>query len=194
MLHGYGSNEVDLFMLQDQLPNDYFIIALRAPLSLSFGGYAWYPIAFMPDGSVQINAKDMHHAAHLVIENMNYLLRYFGFNDKANLLGFSQGSILSYLLLFLFPEHFKKTVAFSGYIHEPAMPEIPQGDTSDLKIFASHGVADEIIPVSLARQIPSVLSRHQIKHVYKEYDSGHYLIPENIKDASAFLENKDQLL
>ncbi len=191
MLHGYGSNEVDLFMLSDQLPPDYFIISLRAPLSLPFGGYAWYPIEFLPEGGIKIKNEDMRSAAQVVMENIIYLHKHFGFKEKNNLLGFSQGSILSYLILFLFPEFFRKTVAFSGYIHEPAMPERPQGNTSNLEIFASHGVVDEVIPVELARKIPPFLSRHHIKHTYKEYDAGHYLIPENIKDASAFLEDKD---
>ena len=42
LLHGYGSHEEDLFSFANYLPEDYLIISLRAPLSLSFGGYAWY--------------------------------------------------------------------------------------------------------------------------------------------------------
>ena len=41
LLHGYGSNEDDLFSLAEYFPNDYAIISLRAPITLSMGGYAW---------------------------------------------------------------------------------------------------------------------------------------------------------
>ena len=46
LLHGYGSHEEDLFSFANYLPEEYLIISLRAPLSLSFGGYAWYSIHF----------------------------------------------------------------------------------------------------------------------------------------------------
>ena len=44
MLHGYGSNENDLFSFADHIPRNYKIISLRAPYSLPYGGYSWYDI------------------------------------------------------------------------------------------------------------------------------------------------------
>ena len=44
MLHGYGSNEDDLFSFANHIPGNYKIISLRAPYSLPFGGYSWYDI------------------------------------------------------------------------------------------------------------------------------------------------------
>ena len=46
MLHGYGSNEEDLFSFADELPDELLIISARAPLSHGFGSYAWYTIHF----------------------------------------------------------------------------------------------------------------------------------------------------
>ena len=46
MLHGYGSNEQDLFSFAEELPEELLIISARAPLSLGFGSYAWYTIHF----------------------------------------------------------------------------------------------------------------------------------------------------
>ena len=46
MLHGYGSNEEDLFSFAQELPDELLIISARAPLSLGFGSYAWYTIHF----------------------------------------------------------------------------------------------------------------------------------------------------
>ena len=40
MLHGYGSNEEDLFSFADELPKEYTIISLRAPYNLTSFGYA----------------------------------------------------------------------------------------------------------------------------------------------------------
>ena len=51
LLHGYGSNEEDLFSFSTLLPKDATIISLRAPLSLFPNSYAWYNIYY--DGSVK---------------------------------------------------------------------------------------------------------------------------------------------
>ena len=46
LLHGYGSNEEDLFSLKEFIPSNHIIISLRAPISIGFNSYAWYSINF----------------------------------------------------------------------------------------------------------------------------------------------------
>lgn len=49
LLHGYGSNEQDLFSYASELPEEYYVIAARAPYDLQYGSYAWYAINFDGD-------------------------------------------------------------------------------------------------------------------------------------------------
>ena len=49
LLHGYGSNEDDLFSFSSELPEDYFIISVRAPYDLQPYGHSWYDIHFTAD-------------------------------------------------------------------------------------------------------------------------------------------------
>ena len=42
ILHGYGSDERDMFELAKVLPKSYVIVAARAPLALQGGGYQWF--------------------------------------------------------------------------------------------------------------------------------------------------------
>jgi len=49
LLHGYGSNEEDLFSFATELPDNYYIISARAPYDLHYGAYAWYAINFDAD-------------------------------------------------------------------------------------------------------------------------------------------------
>ena len=44
LLHGYGSNEDDLFSFASELPDELLIVSARAPYDMHFGGYAWYAI------------------------------------------------------------------------------------------------------------------------------------------------------
>ncbi len=49
LLHGYGSNEEDLFSFASELPEEYFIISVRAPHDLQPYGHSWYDIHFTSD-------------------------------------------------------------------------------------------------------------------------------------------------
>ncbi|MBP8158132.1 MAG: phospholipase, partial [Flavobacterium sp.] len=44
LLHGYGSNEEDLFSFASELPEEYYVISARAPFDMMYGSYAWYAI------------------------------------------------------------------------------------------------------------------------------------------------------
>jgi phospholipase/carboxylesterase len=50
LLHGYGSNEADLFSFAEELPEDYYyIISTGSLLDIQYGSYAWYAINFDAD-------------------------------------------------------------------------------------------------------------------------------------------------
>ena len=49
MMHGYGSDENDLFSFASELPEELFIISVRAPFSMQPYGNAWYTINFDAD-------------------------------------------------------------------------------------------------------------------------------------------------
>ena len=49
LLHGYGSNEEDLFSFANELPEEYYVISARAPYDMMYGSYAWYAINFDAD-------------------------------------------------------------------------------------------------------------------------------------------------
>ena len=46
LLHGYGSNEADLFSFAAELPKSLHIVSLQAPHELGYNSYAWYSINF----------------------------------------------------------------------------------------------------------------------------------------------------
>jgi phospholipase/carboxylesterase len=66
--------------------------------------------------------------------------------------GFSQGAILSYAIALSHPEKISKVIALSGYLNEEIIEEnYRNNDFSKLNI-ASHGVVDQVIPVTWARK------------------------------------------
>ncbi|NPA43501.1 MAG: phospholipase [Chlorobi bacterium] len=187
MLHGYGSHEADLYAFKDALPSAYYPVALRAYHPTPYGGYAWYPLYVGPDGRLHADEPAMIEALHRLREDIKNLSDRLGFEKTPSLLGFSQGSILSYLLMSHYPRDFRLITALSGYIHEPLMLPVSEEEARRLRVFASHGIYDDIIPVELARRIPPWLEKHHIPYEYKEYPAGHTVTPENLADATAFL-------
>jgi phospholipase/carboxylesterase len=184
MLHGFGSNEADLMSFSDHLHEDLLIISARAPYSLPFGGYAWYDIQITPNGAKISDNHQAEKSLHLLGEYIDKLIDIYQIDpDNFNLMGFSQGAILSYALTFWYPEKIKNIVALSGYINEEIMPLYPKIDSyRHLNIFVSHGIYDEIIPIEAARKIPPYLNQHKISHTYNEYNMGHEVSYECFQD------------
>jgi phospholipase/carboxylesterase len=64
-----------------------------------------------------------------------------------------QRCYLSYAIALSHPEKISKVIALSGYLNEEIIEEnYRNNDFSKLNIFASHGVVDQVIPVTWARK------------------------------------------
>ena len=46
LLHGYGSNMLDLFALNQFFSENWTIISLQGPVPTAFGGFAWAELDF----------------------------------------------------------------------------------------------------------------------------------------------------
>jgi len=68
LLHGYGSNEEDLFSFASELPEDYYVISVQAPYSLEPYGYAWYAINFDADMNKFSDNNQAIHSRNLIVE------------------------------------------------------------------------------------------------------------------------------
>ena len=189
LIHGYGSNEEDLFSFAQELPDDYYIVSVRAPYDLQYGSYAWYAINFDADENKFSDHDQATSSRELIANFVDELIVNYPI-DPANvtLIGFSQGAILSYAVALSYPEKIQKVVAMSGYLNlDLATENYTNNDFSNLKIFASHGSVDQIIPVDWARKSPALLEKLGIKTVYKEYPIGHGVAPQNFYDFKNWL-------
>ncbi|MNG11004.1 Carboxylesterase 2 [compost metagenome] len=108
--------------------------------------------------------------------------------NNVTLIGFSQGSILSYSVALSYPEKVQRVVAMSGYFNNEIIKEgFEKNDFKNLKIFASHGTVDQVIPVDWARKTPAALESLNIPITYKEYPVGHGVAPQNFFDFKNWL-------
>ena len=189
LLHGFGSNEDDLFSFASELPDDYYIVSVRAPYDMQFGSYAWYAINFDADENKFSDIGQAKTSRDLIAKFIDELIRNYPIDSKnVTLIGFSQGAILSYAVALSYPEKVQRVIAMSGYVStEIAIDGFENNALGKLKIFASHGTVDQVIPIEWARKSIPILENLDIEVIYKEYPIGHGVSPQNFYDFKNWL-------
>lgn len=189
LIHGYGSNEADLFSFAEDLPDEFHVVSVQGIHALAPDMYTWYEIDF-------VNMEKFNNVPQ-GIESRNQLVEFIdGFTtenqlDKENvwLCGFSQGAILSYAIALNFPEKVKHIACLSGYPEPNFIGEFNlELDYSQLDFFISHGVDDMVIPVEWGRKGKPILDELGIKNEYHEYRSGHGIVPQNYWDLMSWMK------
>lgn len=198
MIHGYGSNEQDLFSLREDLPKDWILVSFRAPKPVQiqgFGfqetqaqGYCWYDINFNNPEEF-INIEQAKESVTTLMENiMKIVNRYELTEGKTHLCGFSQGGVLSLYMALKYPELFSHVAILSGYAEEKLLTDIVKDKKklSNLRFFFSHGTDDGVIPIEWARKGAELLYDLGCYFSFREYMSGHGINQKNYMDLMAF--------
>ena len=190
MLHGYGSDENDLFSFASELPEELFIISIRAPYQMQPFGNAWYAINFDADKGKWNDNEQAKQSLDRIAEFIDEAVSVYPVDrDNVSLLGFSQGTILCYALALTYPEKVKNIIALSGYINKDILPDnLHNNDYTHLDFYCSHGSVDQVIPVNWARQTPQFLEALNIKHQYNEFPVGHGVAPQNFYELREWLK------
>ncbi len=181
LLHGYGSDENDLFSFKRELPDQAYVFSLKAPISLPDFGNAWYAIHFGADQTKWSDDQQAIEAIELIAQTIEFLIKNYPIDStNISLIGFSQGTIMSYALMSRYPHLVRNIVGLSGYINEGICEfKADKSLYEHLSVFSSHGSEDQIIPVDWARKIDAILEREQIDSTYREYPMGHGICPQN---------------
>jgi len=188
MLHGYGSDENDLFSFANELPEELFIISLKAPYPMQPQGNAWYAINFdaekgkWSDNDQAILSRDA--IAQFIDESIN---AYPVDKHNVSLLGFSQGAILSYAVALTYPKKVNHIIALSGYVNQDIITIDEDKNYAHLDFYASHGSVDQVIAVDWARKTPPYLNALNIKNTYSEFPVGHGVAPQNFYELRDWL-------
>jgi len=192
MLHGFGSDENDLFSFAGELPDKYAIISLKAPIRLEPYGYAWYNIYFDNSQGKFSDDEQAIASRELVLKCIDEVVEKYDVDgENITLLGFSQGTILSFAVALSYPEKVKNVIGLSGYINEKILKEgFEKNDFSKLKIYTSHGSVDQVIPVEWARKTAPFLKKLNIDFTYSEFPVGHGVAPQNFYELKNWLGEK----
>lgn len=187
LLHGVGSNEDDLFGLLPWLDPRYTVVSARAPLPYP-PGYGWFPLEFRPEGLYLDEAVALETGETLAAFIRECHERYGTDPERTVLMGFSQGAVMSLLLLLTQPALVSATVLMSGrLLPQAAARAAHYMELVGKPVFVAHGVYDSIIPIDKGREIKEELERYPVLLTYKEYPMGHEVSPRSMTDIQAFL-------
>ncbi len=185
VMHGYGSDENDLFALVPHLPGDYVVAAVRAPLTPPFPtpGWSWYPI----EG---LNGRDPQAATAAARALSSWIDAERGDAASVGLLGFSQGGAMALETLRLHPHDYAFAVNLSGYANPSDLESDAELAERRPPVFWGRGARDDVIPPALVTHTAQWLpSRVELSgRVYPEL--GHAVSAEELKDVATFLRKQ----
>ncbi len=185
LLHGYGSNDADLFSFAEYIPNNFHVVSLQAPLTLGERSFAWFPIHFTDSMERWTSPDEVKKATDYINTFLNYYSAKHDFNNEyVYLMGFSQGAMLSYAVG-LATKNIKGIAALSGYL-DPRV--VKQTNSSISSIYVSHGTEDMVVPFAWAEQSVEVLKEYGLSPEFHAYPQGHGINSDNLKSIIQWLQ------
>ncbi len=186
LLHGRGATRHDLFGLAPHFPDDTIVIAPEAPFPAAPWGYgpgsAWYQFL----GGNRPEPNSFSKSIDALAELLDELKQKFTFGPVV-MGGFSQGGTTSLGFGLAHPNALAGVINFSGFLADhPIVHE--KLNASALNVFWGHGRQDPAIPFALAIEGRKALvdAGHAVDA--HDYDIGHWIDGEELKDALAWLE------
>ncbi|MBP6577458.1 MAG: phospholipase [Chryseobacterium sp.] len=190
LVHGYGSNEQDLFSFVPTLPEDWLVVSFRAPFNADNGGHAWFDIDFNSAENF-VDDVQAEEAVKQVLENILSISNRYGLaNNKTHLCGFSQGGIIVYSLALQYPELFSKIACLSTFPEERLLKNMVKDKKKieHLRFFISHGTDDGVIPIEWAKKGAELLYDLSAYFSFREYMAGDGVNQKNYMDLMEFFK------
>lgn len=188
-LHGYGSNEQDLFGIKDDLPARYTYLSVQAPVALDADSYQWF--RKKGEGAYNGETDDLKTSGQVLLDFIAQAAKkYHTEANKVYLVGFSQGAIMSYEVGLRHPEAVGGIAALSGRILPVLKAELkPDEKRQKLAIFIGHGTKDPRLPYVDGTAADSLLQKLSLKPEFHGYEGlGHNISAAEIADLDAWLQ------
>ncbi|HLF28717.1 MAG TPA: alpha/beta fold hydrolase [Anaerolineae bacterium] len=185
MLHGRSGDEDVMWVFASTLPRDWLIVAPRGLQPDPDGGYTWHPRT--PDQWPTLQAFDT--AVATVVRLLRALPDlYHADPDHIYLMGFSQGAALAFATAMRQPGLVQGIAALVGFIPTDCADAASLAALKDLLAFMAVGQEDERIPLERSQACARTLRAAGARLEYHEYNTGHKLSAEALRDLKAWWE------
>ncbi len=182
LLHGTGGDEHDLLFLDEFLDKKYNLVGLRGNVQEKGMNRFFRRISFGVFD--QENIKE--EAGKLGTFIRSWMEKHKVSSEDLTFLGYSNGANMLCAMLFYYPQLMKNLVLLHPML--PFEPEFNQ-KYSDTRAFVSIGLQDHMISPSESKKVVDTLERLGVECTIKEYDSGHGVTEQEIRDIVGYLVN-----
>jgi phospholipase/carboxylesterase len=186
LIHGWTGDENSMWVFARALPDDYWVLAPRAPHATRPSGYSWRVPP--PDRSDEPNLADLLSSAEALIGMVDGYCRAQGHaGEKLDIVGFSQGAALASVVALMHPERVAKVGLLSGFVPRGAESLASVRPLEGVRFFVAHGSADEMVSIEHARQSFQVLQAAGATVDVCEDEVGHKVSAGCLRGLQAFL-------
>lgn len=193
LLHGWGASAHDLIGLAPVLHGGRaLVLCPQGALAFQAGpgmlGYGWFPLVpGRPPDPAEIEKARCQVEAFLD----DAIARYPIDPKRLVLAGFSQGGFLAYQIALRAPQRFAGLMALSSWLPTELAETIPaQAAHRELPALVVHGSEDPMIPIARAYASRDALLRLGVPTVFREYEMGHEIRPEALREIVRWLEER----
>lgn len=188
LLHGYGSNEHDLFSLAQYLDPRLVIVSARAPYALMPGSYAWFELGFTPGGITVDPGQAELSRTHIVRLVEEAIGSYGASPAKVLLGGFSQGAMMAAAVALSRPDLISGAILMSGMVPRELLTSIARPEQlAGMPILMVHGTYDQVLPVQFGRAGRDLLRTLPVDLAYHEYPMAHEVSMASLRDLADWL-------
>ncbi|MFK8006411.1 MAG: alpha/beta hydrolase [Saprospiraceae bacterium] len=190
LLHGYGSNEQDLFSLANKIPNNWLVVSVRAPIVLGGNKFKWYDVKLVNE-KITMNFEDEEKSRQSLLTLIDEIISKYNVNKKKIVTaGFSQGANMALGLALTAPKKVLAAGCFSGRFMEEIKPLIKNKKTLKSKqVFISHGTKDQMLPLKYAEENITILENFGIKVKFSTDEIAHSISPKQLNDFVAWIND-----
>ena len=175
LIHGLTGDENVMWVFTQNLSNDYWMIAPRAPhpSQMEQGGYSWYP--HRSQAADRPSLEQLKPAAEALIGMVDdYSAGSAGLEAPVfDVMGFSQGAAMCSALAFLYPRRIRKVGMLAGFVPGGVEGQLSQRPLEGKPFFVAHGTKDETVTVEEARASVAILEQAGAQVIFCEDNVGH---------------------
>jgi phospholipase/carboxylesterase len=177
-----------MWIFTRDLPSQYSMVAPRAPHKAEPFGYSWRPI--QPGTFGMPTLGELVPAASALIRLIDGYQASAGIEaDDFDVIGFSQGAVMSSVLAFLYPQRIRKMGLLAGFVPSGIEEHILNRPLEGKSVFVAHGTKDDTVPVERARESMEILKRAGAAITYCEDDVGHKVSLNCVRALRSYLED-----
>ena len=184
MVHGHKGNEEVMWIFSRVVPDDWLLVAPRAPVQDEANSYSWLERRPPPWPTL----PDFHAAADQIALFIASLPGLYGADpERIYLMGFSQGAAASLATVMFHPGCVKGVALLVGFAPEQ-VDGVSAAALEHLPVYMAIGREDDTVPYERAKIGADLLAAAGANLTLVEMNTGHKLNAEGMRTLRAWWE------